>query len=110
MAPPQNARLFPIALLTTAEPVAAMIDAATKVVVGQLIRWLPPISATILGKRVAVMSRFIECRRLPPNNTANGRIELGTSRADQLSGMGAFATTLYVASTLRLRIALSLTD
>src|SRR5580704_4703554 len=32
--PPQNARLFPIALLTTTEPVAAMIDAATKAVVG----------------------------------------------------------------------------
>src|SRR6516165_5898150 len=107
MAPPQNARLFPIALLTTAEPVAAMIDAATKVVVGQLIRWLPPISATILGKRVAVMSRFIECRRLPPNNTVNGRIERATRRADQVSEMGAFSSALSDATTSRLCIVLS---
>src|SRR5215470_12129818 len=75
-----------------------------RVVVGQLIRWLPPISATILGKRVAVMSRFMECRRLPPNSTANGRIERGTKRADQVPGMRVFSIALYGATTLRLCI------
>src|SRR5215469_11153507 len=109
MAPPQNARLVPTALLTTAVPVAAIIDAATKAVVGQLIKLLPPRSATILGKRVAVMSTFIECRRFPPNSTANGRIKRGTRRADQVSGMGAFssASAFDGATTLRLCIVLS---
>src|SRR6516162_10210639 len=106
MAAPQNALLFPTSLLTAAEAVAAIIDAATKAVVGQLIRRTPPISAMMLGKSVAVMSRFIECRRLPPNSTANGRMEPGARRADQVPGMGAFSSALYGATTLRLCIAL----
>src|SRR5215471_3644586 len=108
MAPPQNVRLVPIASLATAVPVAAIIEAATKAVVGQLIKLLPPISATIFGKRVAVISTFIECRRFPPNSTANGRIKRGTRRADQVSGMGAFssASAFDGATTLRLCIVL----
>src|SRR5580700_2180949 len=63
----------------------------------------------MLGNRVAVMSRFIECRRLPPNSTANGRIKRGTRRADQVSGMGAFSSVSAFdgATTLRLCIVLS---
>jgi len=64
-----------------------MIDAATNAVVGQLISLPPPISATMLGKRVAVISTFIECKSTPPNNTANGSTKRGTRRADHLGSV-----------------------
>src|SRR6266851_9284357 len=87
MAPPQNARLFPIALLTILVLVAATIEDATKAVVGQLIRLDPPISATTLGKRVAVTSTFIECRSTPPNSTPSGKAKRGVRSADQLGSI-----------------------
>jgi hypothetical protein len=64
-----------------------MIDAATNAVVGQLIRSPPPISATMLGRSVAVISTFIECRSTPPNSTANGSMKRGTRSADQLGSV-----------------------
>ena len=64
-----------------------MIDAATNAVVGQLISLPPPISATMLGKRVAVISTFIECKSTPPNNTANGSTKRDTRRADHLGSV-----------------------
>jgi hypothetical protein len=72
MAPLQNARLFPTARLTISVLVAATIEDATKAVVVQLMRVAPPTSATMLGKRVAVTSTFIECRSTPPNSTPSG--------------------------------------
>src|SRR6266446_3545755 len=60
-APPENARRLPNLPLTRLVPLAATIEEATKAVVGQLIRLAPPSSATMLGKSVAVISRFIEC-------------------------------------------------
>src|ERR1700680_5131223 len=88
MAPPQNARLFPTALLTIPVLVAATIEDATKAVVGQLIRLEPPTSATMLGKRVAVTSTFIECRSTPPNSTPSGKAKRGVRSADQLGSIG----------------------
>src|SRR5215467_8614934 len=68
-APPQNARRFPNLPLTRPAPLAAMIEEATKAVVGQLIRLAPPNSATMLGRSVAVINTFIECSSTPPNKT-----------------------------------------
>jgi hypothetical protein len=70
--PPQNARLLPTTLLTIPVLVAATIEDATNAVVGQLMRLEPPTSETMLGKRVAVISTFIECRSTPPNSTLSG--------------------------------------
>jgi predicted ArsR family transcriptional regulator len=64
-----------------------MIDAATNAVVGQLMSVPPPISATMLGNRVAVISTFIECRSTPPNSTASGSSKRGTRRVDQLGSV-----------------------
>jgi hypothetical protein len=44
-------------------------------------------SATMLGKRVAVISTFIECKSTPPNNIANGSTKRGTRRADHLGSV-----------------------
>jgi len=52
--------------------VAATIEDATNAVVGQLMRLEPPTSETMLGKRVAVISTFIECRSTPPNSALSG--------------------------------------
>src|SRR6516164_2717381 len=64
-APPENARRFPNLPLTRLVPLAAMIEEATKAVVGQLIRLAPPNSATMLGRSVAVISTFIELLSCP---------------------------------------------
>ena len=48
-APPENAGRFPNLPLTRLVPLAAMIEQATKAVVGQVIRLAPPNSATMLG-------------------------------------------------------------
>jgi len=68
-APPENARRLPNLPLTRLAPLAAIIEEATKAVVGQLIRLTPPSSATTLGRSVAVISTFIECSSTPPNKT-----------------------------------------
>src|SRR5262249_14810503 len=72
-APPENARRFPNLPLTRPVPLAAIIEEATKAVVGQLIRLAPPNSATMLGRSVAVINTFIECRSTPPHKTQRGR-------------------------------------
>jgi hypothetical protein len=74
--------------------VAATIEDATKAVVGQLIRLEPPISATMLGKRVAVTSTFIECRSTPPNNTPSGKAKRGVRSADQLGSISLSHTAI----------------
>src|ERR1700751_1032476 len=94
MAPPQNAGLFPNARLTMPALVAATIEDATKAVGGQLIRFEPPTSATILGKSVAVTNTFIECRRPPPNSTPNGKTRRGVRSARQLDSIGPSRTAI----------------
>jgi len=68
-APTVNARQFPSLPLTRLVPLAAIIEEATKAVVGQLMRLAPPSSATTLGRSDAVISTFIECSSTPPNKT-----------------------------------------
>jgi hypothetical protein len=54
----------------------------------------PPTSATILGKRVAVTSTFIECRSTPPNSTPSGRPKGSVRSADQLASIGPSRTAI----------------
>src|SRR5262249_61278337 len=65
----ENAQRFPNLPLTRLPPLAAIIEEATKAVVGQLIRLAPPSSATMLGRSVAVINTFIECSSTPPSKT-----------------------------------------
>jgi len=82
-APTVNARQFPNLPLTRLVPLAAIIEEATKAVVGQLMRLAPPSSATTLGRSVAVISTFIECSSTPPNKTQRVSIRRGAKSARQ---------------------------
>src|ERR1700730_13690440 len=94
-APPENARGFPTLPLTRLVPLAAIIEEATKAVVGQLIRLAPPTSATMLGRSVAVTSTFIECRSTPPNSTPSGKANRGARSADQLGSTSLSRTAIF---------------
>src|SRR5215467_15604796 len=91
-APPENARRLPNLLLTRLPPLAAIIEEATKAVVGQLIRLTPPSSATTLGRSVAVISTFIECSSTPPNNTQRVSTRRGARSARQPASVVASRT------------------
>src|ERR1700758_2806626 len=82
-APPENAQRFPNLPLTRLVPLAAIIEEATKAVVGQLIRLAPPSSPTMLGRSVAVISTFIECSSTPPNKTQRMSASCGTRSCRQ---------------------------
>jgi hypothetical protein len=92
-APPENARRFPNLPLTRPVPLAAMIEEATKAVVGQLIRLAPPNSATMLGRSVAVISTFIECSSTPPNKTQRVSTRGHARSARQLASVVTSRTT-----------------
>jgi len=92
-APPENARRFPNLPLTRLVPLAAIIEEATKAVVGQLIRSAPPSSATMLGRSVAVISTFIECSSTPPNKTESVSTSRGTSSPRQPASVATSRTT-----------------
>jgi hypothetical protein len=64
-------------------PVAAIMEDATKAVLGQIMRAAPPISMTMLGKRVAVISTFIECSNTPPRRMLSDIIQRGVNSALQ---------------------------
>src|SRR5215469_4957264 len=92
-APPENARRFSNLSLTRPVPLAAIIEEATKAVVGQLIRLAPPSSATTLGRSVAVISTFIECSSTPPNRTARMSTRRGARSARQPTSVVTSHTT-----------------
>jgi predicted ArsR family transcriptional regulator len=56
----------------------------------------------MLGKRVAVISRFIECRSTPPNSTASGSTKRGTRRADQLGSVSVSCKAFPLLKSARL--------
>src|SRR6516164_9915501 len=93
MAPTENAPRFPNLLLTRLVPLAAIIEEATKAVVGQLIRLVPPSSATMLGRSVAVIRTFIECSSTPPNRTQRMSTSCGTRSARQPASVVTSHTT-----------------
>jgi hypothetical protein len=92
-APPENARRFPNLPLTRPVLLAAMIEEATKAVVGQLIRLAPPNSATMLGRSVAVINTFIECSSTPPNKTQRVSTRCHARSARQLVSVVTSRTT-----------------
>jgi hypothetical protein len=92
-APPENARRFSNLPLTRLVPLAAIIEEATKAVVGQLMRLAPPSSATTLGRSVAVISTFIECSSTPPNNTQRVSTKRGARSVRQPASVVTSGTT-----------------
>src|ERR1700746_712745 len=92
-APPENDQQFPNLSLTRLVPLAAIMEEATKAVVGQLIRLAPPSSATMLGRSVAVTSIFIECSSTPPNKTQRGSTRPGARSARQPASIVTSPTT-----------------
>ena len=82
-APAQKAVRAPSRAVRCPVQVAATIDEARNAVVGQLIMAVPPTSSTMLGKTVASISTFMECRRTPPTSATRSGNHCGFSSVDQ---------------------------
>jgi hypothetical protein len=76
-------------------PLAAIIEEATKAVVGQLMRLAPPSSATTLGRSVAVISTFIECSSTPLTDAASSEAQGYCILDHTVAETGCSATLLH---------------